>query len=127
MAEIREVVDGKVVEPPKSVTPEGKGVLDTPAVEPLENELTSFFGLETASEQSRYSEKLKDVLAWAKSQTDDHSPENIRWVIRDLEFKLGSPGVGEKIIDLVHQYIGLSNQKSEIDSKLAKMNPYAKH
>lgn len=126
MAEIREVVDGKVVEPQETVHPEGKGVLDAPVNDPLEVELCSFFGLETEGDKTRYTDKMKEVLSWAKGQTEDHSPENIKWVIRDLEFKLGSPGVGEKIIDYVHQYVGLVKQKQEVEGKLKKYNPYGK-
>lgn len=126
MAEIRDVVDGKPIEEAKPVEPTGKGVLDAPAADPNEHELNSFFGLETESEKTANLPKVKAILAWAKTQTEDHSPENLKWVIRDLEFKLGSPGIGEKIVDYVHQYVGLVAQREEIDSKLKKYNPYGK-
>lgn len=105
MAEIREVVDGQPVESGKPTKALGKGVLDAPAADPLEHELGTFFGLETDGEKSSNADKIKSILSWAKAQTEDHSPENLKWVVRDLEFKLGSPGIGEKIIDYVYQYV----------------------
>lgn len=126
MAEIRDVSNGEVVEATKPLNPQSKGVLDVPASDPLEAEVGQFFGLETESDKTRYEGKIKDVLAWAKSQTEDHSPENLKWVLRDLEFKMGSPALGEKMIDYLHSYVGLVKQKEEVESKLKKYNPYAK-
>lgn len=127
MAEIRDVVDGQPVQAEKPTDPQSKGVLDPPVDDPIVNDISNFFGIETESERLGQKDKLDTIIKWAKSQTEDHSPENIKWVIRDLEFKLGSPGIGEKIIDYVYQYVGLVGQKQDIDSKLKKFNPYAKH
>ena len=103
-----------------------KGVLTTSPEDPLIPHVFSMMGVDNDGDKSKYDLKAKDILQWAKSQTEDHSPENLKWIIRDMEFKIGSPGVGEKMIDYLHSYIGLATQKEEVDKKLKKFNPFSR-
>jgi len=125
MAEIREVNDrGEVVEQPKTEVKTTGQVLEVPALDPLEVATHQVLGLETDSDKSRYDAKVKTIVEWAKQVTEDHTPEGIKWAIRDMQMKIGSPKVGESFIDYLHSYVALATQKKDIDSKLKKYNPY---
>lgn len=108
------------------VNMEDKGILTVSPEDPLLQHVFSMMGVDKDGDKSAYDLKAKDILKWAKSQTEDHSPENLKWIIRDMEFKIGSPGVGEKMIDYLHSYIGLATQKEEVDKKLKKYNPFSR-
>lgn len=126
MAEIRTVTEsGDILTEMKS-QPNPQTVLSGPVTDELEGAVHQLLGIETESDKSRNSEKVQAIVSWAKTQTEDHSPENIKWIIRDLEFKVGSPGIGEKMIDYLYSYVGLIDQKKEIETKLKKYNPYGK-
>lgn len=125
MAEIREVDEkGELVVKEQPVLKTTAEVLDIPALDPLEMATHQVLGLETDSEKSRYDFKIKDIVNWAKNTTEDHTPEGIKWAIRDMQMKIGSPRVGESFVDYLHSYIALATQKKDIDSKLKKYNPY---
>lgn len=125
MAEIREVDDkGEVVEsgPKKEISP--GDVLQAPTLDLMEVAAQQVLGIETESEKSRYDSKVKAIIDWAKLQTDDHTPEGIKWAIRDMQMKIGSPRGGESHIDYLFSYVALATQKKDVDSKLAKYNKY---
>lgn len=123
MAEIRDVQpDGTLTTPTPPSQPNPKGVLDGEVADPLELAVEQMMDLG----RSQNNAKVKALVEWAKSVTDDHTPENIKWTIRDLEFKVGSPAVGQKMIDYLYTYVGLIDQKKEVDTQLNKYNPYGK-
>lgn len=125
MAEIREVDEkGELVVKEQPVVKTTAEVIDTPSLDPLEVATHQVLGLETDSQKSRYDSKVKSIVNWAKQVTEDHTPEGIKWAIRDMQMKIGSPRVGESFIDYLHSYIALATQKKDIDSKLKKYNPY---
>src|SRR5664279_1659095 len=66
-------------------------------------------GLERDSEIGQNQGKLQTLLDYAKTQTEDHSLENLKWVIRSLELKLGTPPLAEKRISYVTRYAYLLN------------------
>lgn len=82
-------------------------------VDPLEVATNQVLGIETDSEKARYDSKIKDIVNWAKNVTEDHTPEGIKWAIRDMQMKIGSPRVGESFIDYLHSYIALATQKKK--------------
>jgi hypothetical protein len=77
-------------------------------------------GLERDSEIGQNQSKLQTLLDYAKTQTEDHSLENLKWVIRSLELKLGTPPLAEKRISYVTRYAYLLNQESEIKKEKEK-------
>jgi len=125
MAEIRDVDEkGEVIEK-ESLEPLKTGkVLEVPADDPLLTATEQVLGVETHSDKARYGQKLGDIVEWAKQQTEDHSVAGIKWAIRDMQMKIGSPKFGESNIDYLHSYIALAIQKKDVDSKLKKYNPY---
>lgn len=96
--------------------PEG---LDTPITEDLQiRAIAQAVGLEDDSEFELSKEKLQTLLDYAKSQTKDHSPESLKWAIRVLETKTGTPPFGEKLVSYLARYAYLVMEKSKIDQEL---------
>ena len=67
---------------------------------------------------SQYDSELKTLLDYAKTQTKDHSPENLKWVIRQLELKTGTPPFGEKAIKYLARFAYLNLEQSKINKEL---------
>ena len=127
MGEIRQVdSDGKIVEP-AATTSEPK---DTPIttggtpVELLEPIVHRIMGLEDADKLD-YRDKVQILIDFAKQQTDDHSPENIGWVLRDFDMRLGSGPFAEKRINYVANYAKLKMHRASIDEEIKKINKNA--
>lgn len=70
------------------------------------------------SEIGEYKEKLKVLLKYARTQTNERTPEAIKWAIRSLQGKIGSPPSGERWINYLHRYITLRMEKEEIEEKI---------
>lgn len=119
------MIDFETEEQAPLVNLDDKGVLTASPEDPLLPCVHQVMGIDTDGDKAKYDLKAKDILEWAKGQTEDHSPENLKWIIRDMEMKIGSPAVGERAIDYLHSYIGLSEQKRDIEKKLKKYNPFS--
>lgn len=76
--------------------------------------IASVMGLERESELNLYKDKINTLLSYAKTQTDDPTPENLKWVIRSLELKLGTPPFAEKRINWVSRYAYLMTEEARI-------------
>lgn len=88
---------------------EGNDILHSTLVKSVEQAV----GLDFGEEISRYSSQVKTILEWAKTQTKEHTPENIKWAIRQLEMRIGTPPIGEKIVSRLARiaYLELENKK----------------
>jgi len=103
----------EVVEPKESETePTKTGELEMQAV-------GSLFDLKP-SELSLFSDKIGTLIDYAKSQTDDHSREGILWAIRSLENKVGTPPLGEKMINYLNKYAWLKLEQKRLDDETKK-------
>ena len=92
---------------------------------PIQQELevgafTDVLGL-TSEESSKYHDKIDTLIEWAKTKTDDHSVENLKWVIRELGFDLGTPPLGQKLVNWLAEYAYLSKESETIKKQLDKM------
>lgn len=67
---------------------------------------------------SQYSSELQTLLDYAKTQTKDYSPENLKWVIRQLELKTGTPPFGEKAIKYLARFAYLNLESQKINKEL---------
>ena len=72
------------------------------------------------SEASQYKSKINTLIDYAKLKTDDHSPEGIKWALRDLQLKLGTPGMGEKMINYMTRYAYLYLESKKIEKEKQK-------
>lgn len=77
-------------------------------------------GIENDHDYGRYDAELGTLLAYAKSQTTDHSPQSLKWVIRSLEMKLGSPPFGEDRVKYVRNYAYLLLQEKKLREEKQK-------
>lgn len=116
--DIKIVTEGKVEEAPKeaqafeSETVQGPENFDIKAIGQV-------LGLEE-KEFSRYDDKLNTLLDYAKMKTEDHSPEGLKWAIRNLELKLGTPQIGEKLIDYITRYAYLELEELRVQKEKEK-------
>ena len=72
------------------------------------------------SEVSQYKGKLESLIEYAKYKTDDHSPEGIKWAIRQLGVKVGTPPRGEKLINYLNLYARLYLEGKHIEERKEK-------
>jgi hypothetical protein len=85
-----------------------------------QREVGKLMGLENESDFNKYQPNLKTLVDYAKSQTTDHSPENLKWIVRSLNAKLGSPPFGEDRIKFISRYTYLLNESKRIDAEKKK-------
>lgn len=53
--------------------------------------------LEIDRDSKEYDSDIKTLVDWAKSQVDDHDPIKLKWAIRDLRMRIGTPAFGDSI------------------------------
>jgi hypothetical protein len=125
MADIK-IVDasGKEVNTASKIDTETPQQISGPALPRLlEDSVAELMGIEDSAEKNRSIDKINTLIDYAKSQTKDHSPENIKWIIRSLELKLGTPPLAEKRINYVARYAYLMSEKSKLDKELMSFQP----
>lgn len=118
MNEIREVADGKLVEeaPVAPSAPLGTSLNGFSEGEVDKMAVAQLLGLETSSEQSKYSDQLDDIVAWAKSE-GYKDPQELKWIVRSLQDRLGSPPLSEKWITRVARYAHLSMETQKLEAE----------
>lgn len=71
-------------------------------------------------EAKRSDYKIQALIDYVKAHNKELSPDNIRWTLRSLELKLGTPPIAEKRIDYMARYAYLMSEKKAIDKELEK-------
>lgn len=116
----------------KIVTPEGKpietkdvpttseGLVGSQPDEMYQKSIGQVLGIEDNSEFNKYQPQLKTLVDYAKSVTTDHSPENLKWIIRSLNAKLGTPPFGEDRIKFISRYTYLLQEGKKIEEEKKK-------
>ena len=74
-----------------------------------------------ADEMAENKEKLTTVVLWAKEQTDDYSVTNLKWVIKNLEMKLGTPDFGETRLTKVARFAHLDLEGRRIEQEKQRL------
>lgn len=122
MAIIRDVsVSEPIDQSPKAESYESEKNISAPVgIELQEKAIADVMGIEKNSDIGKYSEKLNTLLDYAKSQTKDHSPESLKWVIRSLELKLGTPPFAEDRINFIARYAYLLMDEKKINEEKKK-------
>lgn len=77
-------------------------------------ELADLFEIEKA-DYGKMSPKINTLLDWAKQNSEDG---DVRWTLRRLEMKLGTPPMGVDRISHMAEYAYLWLQGQEINKKL---------
>lgn len=118
MADIRDLTDtGEVKEAPQEKPMESKQIEGSVFPELEAKSIASVMGIERDSELAQYKNKIGTLLEYAKSQTTDHSLESLKWVIRSLELKIGTPPFAEKRINYIARYAYLMMEGKKIDKE----------
>ena len=115
---INDLDESKVVSTPKEVkTPEA---LSGPVSLELEIEtIADSLGVE--SDNSNYVDELRWLMDYAKDQATDNSREGLRWAIRELELKLGTPPFLEDKVKYLARYAYLFMESKKTNKELQKM------
>lgn len=85
-----------------------------------QREVGKVLGLENESDFNKYQLDLKILVDFAKTQTTDHSPENLKWVIRSLEMRLGTPPFAEDRVKFITRYAYLVTEEKRIKEERKK-------
>jgi len=94
--------------------------LSGPAREEIEtNAITSALNIE--ADDNNYSDEVRWLLDYAKDQTDDNSVEGLRWAIRELEIKMGTPPFLEDRVKFMARYAYLFMENKKTNTELQKM------
>lgn len=111
--------EGHPVEEPKEI-PSPNDVGGSQPDEINQKEIGRVLGLENESDFNKYQPNLKTLVDYAKSQTTDHSSENLKWIVRSLNAKLGSPPFGEDRVKFITRYAYLLSEEKRIDAERKK-------
>ena len=74
----------------------------------------------TPSEINTFREKLGILLDYAKTVVEEPSLENLKWAIRNLEYKVGTPPLGEKVINYLSTFAYLHLEGLRIEKEKEK-------
>lgn len=86
--------------------------------EMLTNAVEQIVGLDDEADRYRYKNSVDTLLEWAKTKTKDHTPEGIKWAIRQLEMSVGTTPFAEKKAPFLARYAYLEMEKKKIDDEL---------
>jgi hypothetical protein len=107
-------------EEPKEVEAPKEGISAPVGEELIRSSVEQVMGLEESGDKHRYRDKVDTLIEYAKTQTKDWSPESIKWVIRSIELKLGTPPFSEKRINYVAQYAWLCMETQRLSEEKEK-------
>lgn len=79
--------------------------------------ISEMYGLDE-TEAKRSDQKINTLLEYAKSQNKELTPENLRWTLRELELKLGTPPISETMINYMARYAYLMTDKKKIEEEI---------
>jgi hypothetical protein len=65
-------------------------------------------------------DKINLLIDYAKSQTDETSPEAIKWAIRSLQGRVGTPPLGQAWIPYLSQYAYLKLESLKLNKEVEK-------
>lgn len=71
-----------------------------------------------SDEARKEASKLETLIEYARLKSDDHSPIGIYWAIKQLGLRLGTPPLGEKMINHAYMYARLYLETKENQEKM---------
>lgn len=99
-------------------TPDKMEVVNPYAIE--EMSIHQILELDGDADKQKYSPEIKTLYNWVKTQTKDLSPENIKWTVRELQLKLGTPPFGEDRVKHLSRFAYLDMEGKRIDEEKKK-------
>ena len=113
-------MDIKVVNPVEVVDVKSPAVTSGSPDDSMQREVGKVLGIENESEFNKYQPSLKTLTDFAKTQTKDQSPESLKWVIRNLEVRLGTPPFAEDRVKFITRYVYLLSEERKISEEKKK-------
>lgn len=65
-------------------------------------------------------EKLNLLIEYAKSITDDHTTEGLKWAIRALQGRVGTPPLGEKWLSYLSKYAYIKLESDKMQKEVER-------
>lgn len=116
MSDIKIVNDqGEEVEE-QQVVPQTPDVVTGRDGELMQFQIAKLFDL-GENEMGTYRQKIQTLIDYAKVKTDDHSPEGLKWALRNLDLRLGTPPMGEKRINYMYRFAKLELESQRIKAE----------
>jgi len=107
---IRAKVDSTATLTPATLT-DGTNM---PTIDPI---VSSFFDISAPNEKQ--AQKLSDIFEYAKGQAE--SDMDLVNVLRDIRYRLGSPSLGQSLLDKIHTYVRLRLEARKLDTQAKAM------
>ena len=85
-----------------------------------QREVGRVLGVENESEFNKYQPNFKTLVEYAKTQTEDHTAQSLKWVIRDLEARVGTAPFAEDRIKFISRYAYLLLSEQNVKKELTK-------
>ena len=120
---INDVDESRIPVETKSEPVELKTPDDTPdASVSSEIELNAITdALDIKADDSNYTDEIDWLLNYAKDQAEENTPEGLKWAIRELETKLGTPPFLEDRVKFMGRYAYLFMEGKKTNKELQKM------
>lgn len=82
----------------------------------LQERVAELFNMDS-DEARRDSRKIETLIEYAKAKSDDHSPDGVYWALKQLGLRLGTPPLGERMINHAYMYARLYMEGLENKAK----------
>lgn len=104
--DIKIVDENNQAEAQEMANPQG---LDVPS-DLLLNDVAQLLKIDL-NEVGKYKHKLETIIEYAKTKTDSKEAHELKWVIKSLGLKLGTPPLGERLVDQMNLYAKIHLQE----------------
>jgi len=108
----------QTVDNPVEKQPDKMEVVNPYAIE--EMSIHQMLEIDGDADKQKYTPEIKTLYNWVKTQTKDLSPENIKWTIRELQLKLGTPPFGEDRAKHLSRFAYLDMEGKKIEEEKKK-------
>ena len=114
--------DEKLVskEEPREISNSPEATIQKPIAEDLEPKaIADLLGIEQ-KEMLKYDDNIKTLIEYAKTLTENDTIEELKWVIRELENKVGTPPFLEDKVNYLARYAYLVLESRRNKEELSK-------
>ena len=71
-------------------------------------------------EITKQSDQINTLIEYAKIMSEDHTSEGIKWAIRSLQNKVGTPPLGQAWVPYLSQYAYLKIEEHNLKKEVEK-------
>jgi len=103
------------VKPPATMTVSAMPEMDQKAIQQA-------LGLENDGDKTKYKHEVDLLLQWAKENAKGKTPDDLKWAIRTLELRVGTPPISENRVRYLAQYAYLASEHKRIENDMKKFH-----